>query len=127
MSPFVQTQADKVSDQVDFVEIDVSTNGDIAAQYSIRRVPTLIAEHDGVVVDRTVGAHTPGQLEAFFSGAANGEAARLGLAPRERAMRLGAAAAVLVVGLIADQPIIVAMAAGLLFFGTYDIVMRCRT
>jgi thioredoxin 1 len=42
-------------DHVSFEKIDVDENQDVANQYSVRSLPTLIVENDDGIVDRFVG------------------------------------------------------------------------
>ena len=52
---------------VEVVEVDIDKESDLAAQYQIRGVPTLVMlEHD-TEVKRQSGAMTAGQLTAFVN------------------------------------------------------------
>jgi len=127
MSPFIHETADRYGDEVDLVEVDVAADGTLAAQYSIRGVPTLIAVKDGDIVDRAVGARTPHQLSKFFADAAEGNAAQLLLTPVERVFRLGAAAAVAAIAVAASQPLLFPAAAGLGVFAFWDLLPKRST
>ena len=43
---------------VKFVDIDIDENSELAAQYGVRSVPTVIVEKDGVEVNRFVGVQS---------------------------------------------------------------------
>ena len=43
---------------VTFTEYDIDERSDVAAQYAIRSVPTVIIEKDGAVVKRIMGAQS---------------------------------------------------------------------
>jgi thioredoxin len=56
---------DKVSMEtgVNIQKIDVDTNKDLAIQYNVSSIPTLIFENDGTVVHRHTGVMSPHQLK----------------------------------------------------------------
>jgi thioredoxin 1 len=47
---------------VKFVDIDVDENGDLASQYGVRGVPTVVIEKNGVEVKRFVGMKQKSEL-----------------------------------------------------------------
>lgn len=120
MTPRVQETADEFRGRVDLVEIDVAVDADQVARHSVRAVPTLVAVHEGAVVGRAVGAQSPKALAALFAGAAAGEVDSLPLSTTERAMRLGAAAAVGMIAARAGQPLLLVAVAGLVVFAFWD-------
>ena len=52
---------------VSFNKIDAELSKDLALQYSVSSVPTLIFEKDGTVVHRHTGVMSRSQLEATIS------------------------------------------------------------
>ena len=54
-------------DKVEIKEVDVDQNQELAAKYSIRVVPTLIMEKDGVEVKRFTGVTQAIVLSAEFN------------------------------------------------------------
>lgn len=54
MTPIFDRVADSTED-VEFVKIDIDDNSDMAGDYSIRSVPTIVFEKDGKVIDSMVG------------------------------------------------------------------------
>ena len=120
MTPHVQSMADRFRERVDLVEIDVATDTAKVAEHGVRAVPTLIAVHDGDVVGRAVGAQSSEALAALFAGAAAGEADSISLSTAERTIRLGAAAAVGVIAILAGQPLLLFASAGLGVFAFWD-------
>ena len=113
MAPRVQATAEDFRDRVDLVEIDVAVDADQVAEHSVRAVPTLVAVHDGTVVGRAVGGQSREALNEIFAGAAAGRLRTLPLSTTDRAMRLGAAAAVGVIAYLAAQPLLLVAVAGL--------------
>jgi Thioredoxin domain-containing protein len=69
-TPIVEELEKKLADKVDFRVVDVDQNPELAAQYEIAVVPTLIIEVDGKVMHRieglTDGATLESLLSAFF-------------------------------------------------------------
>lgn len=55
LSPTVDEVAEELSDRVYVAKCNVDDCGDIAAQYGIRSIPTLLYFKDGQLVDRSVG------------------------------------------------------------------------
>ena len=55
LSPVVDEVAAEFEGKVDVVKCNVDDCEDIAVQYGIRSIPTLLYFKDGQVVDRTVG------------------------------------------------------------------------
>jgi thioredoxin 1 len=47
---------------VNYQKVDVDSNRDLALQYGVMSVPTLIFEHDGVVVNRRTGVCSYNEL-----------------------------------------------------------------
>ncbi len=47
---------------VKFVDIDVDENGDLASQYGVRAIPTVVIEKNGVEVKRFVGMKQKSEL-----------------------------------------------------------------
>ncbi|MFB6123178.1 MAG: thioredoxin [Haloferacaceae archaeon] len=56
-------------ENVSFEKIDVDENQDVANQYSVRSLPTLIVENDDGVVDRFVGVTQREDIESALKDA----------------------------------------------------------
>ena len=54
---------------VEFERIDVDENQDVANQYQVRSIPTLVVENDDGVVERFVGVTQREDIEAAFQAA----------------------------------------------------------
>jgi hypothetical protein len=55
------------NNNVPFNKVDAELSKDLALQYSVSSVPTLIFEKDGIVVHRHTGVMSRSQLEATIS------------------------------------------------------------
>ena len=54
-APITQEMAAKFRTQVKFCKIDVDDYGDVAKQYGMQKIPTMLFFKDGRVVDHIVG------------------------------------------------------------------------
>lgn len=62
VGPIVEELANDYADKAIIGKCDVDSNDEIAAQFSIRNIPTIIFVKDGQVVDKQVGATTKAAL-----------------------------------------------------------------
>ena len=60
------SKLDEEMDDVKFVKVDVDENGQIAAQFRITSIPTLILFKDGEMVDMAMGALPEPMLKDFI-------------------------------------------------------------
>lgn len=66
IAPIVAELADEYDGKLVVGKCDVEENDDIAMEYGIRNIPTIVFIKDGKEVDRTVGATTKTALKAKF-------------------------------------------------------------
>ncbi|MFB6091957.1 MAG: thioredoxin family protein [Haloquadratum sp.] len=57
-------------DDIEFEKIDVDDEQDVANQYQVRSLPTVVVERDGEIVDRFVGFTQREDIEAALENAA---------------------------------------------------------
>jgi thioredoxin 1 len=55
MAPMVEELAQQKADQLEVVKLDVQENPDVAAQYGVMNIPTLILFIDGEPAERLTG------------------------------------------------------------------------
>ncbi len=55
IGPEVDAAAKQLGEKVHFAKVDIEANQDLAEQYDVMSIPTLLFIKDGQVVDRTVG------------------------------------------------------------------------
>ena len=67
--PILEELADEYGD-VEFVKIDVDDEQDVANQYQVRSLPTVVVERDGDIVDRFVGFTQREDIESALEQAA---------------------------------------------------------
>ena len=61
--PILEQLKNSVGEKANIIKIDVDKNSDLAAQYNVRSVPTLILFVNGNPVWRESGLHQADQLE----------------------------------------------------------------
>ena len=66
LAPSISEIAQNNEGKLDVVKIDVDANRDLAVQYGIRSIPTLMIFKDGNIEATKVGALSKSQLAAFI-------------------------------------------------------------
>lgn len=61
--PILEELEEDYGDRVTFEKIDVDENEDVANEYQVRSIPTVVIEDDDGVVERFVGVTQREQLE----------------------------------------------------------------
>jgi thioredoxin 1 len=64
VAPTVEELAKEYEGKAKFVKVNTDENSELATQYKIRGIPTLMFIKGGQVVDQVVGAVAKGQLKA---------------------------------------------------------------
>jgi thioredoxin 1 len=64
VAPAVEELAKEYEGKAKFVKVNTDENSDLAAQYKIRGIPTLMFIKEGKIVDQVVGAVAKAQLKA---------------------------------------------------------------
>ena len=64
IAPIIEDLADEYAGVAQVGKVDVDTNQELAMQYSIRSIPTILIMKDGQVVDKHIGAITKPALKA---------------------------------------------------------------
>lgn len=63
-SPILEQVKERVGDRGTIVKVDIDKNRELAAQYNVQSVPTLIIFKEGKAVWRAVGVQQAGVLES---------------------------------------------------------------
>ena len=66
IGPIIAKLAEKYDGKIVVGKCDVEENDDLAAEFGIRNIPTILFFKDGEVVDKMVGAQTEAKLEEKF-------------------------------------------------------------
>ena len=80
IAPILEELATELDGKLAIAKVNVDDNGDIAAQYGIRAIPTLLLFKGGQLADQFVGMMDKATLKAKVVGQALGRPSRL-LAP----------------------------------------------
>ncbi len=65
IAPVLEELADKFQGKLSVAKVNVDENADIAAQYGVRSIPSLMIFKEGKMVDSAVGAKPLEELERF--------------------------------------------------------------
>lgn len=69
MGPVVDQLADELDGQVLVGKVDVDAEPDVAAQFGVMSIPTIVLFKDGKEINRSVGALPKEKLTAMVDGA----------------------------------------------------------
>ena len=64
LMPVFKEVAEKMQDKVKFIKVDVDNMQEVASEYQVMSIPTLIFIRDGQEIDRVVGAPSKDSLES---------------------------------------------------------------
>ena len=67
IAPLIESIATEYENRLKVCKLDVDNGQEIAAQYHVRGIPTLILFRDGKVVESTVGSISKTQLAEFLN------------------------------------------------------------
>jgi thioredoxin 1 len=84
LAPLLEQIAGERADSLKIVKVDVDASQELAAQYSIRSMPTLLIIRNGDVIAQQIGAVPKSALNKFIDGAlAQPAGTKLDLAPAQ--------------------------------------------
>jgi len=62
IEPIIESLSEEFKDQIKFFRLDVDENPSVAAEYSVRGIPTLFLSKNGEIVDRVIGVISKKEL-----------------------------------------------------------------
>ena len=62
LSPVLEQVSEELAGKVEIVKVDVDQDGDLAAQFGIMNIPTVLVFKNGQVVEKSVGLVQKSQL-----------------------------------------------------------------
>ena len=77
LSPLLETVTTEAEGAFELVKIDVDTNQELAGQFDVQGIPTVIAFRDGAPVDRFTGAYPEKELRSWITGVLPSELGRI--------------------------------------------------
>jgi thioredoxin 1 len=69
LTPILESVAEEMQGKVTFAKVDIDRNQEIAAQYEVMSIPTLILFKDGKEVNRLVGLREASDIQRFAGSA----------------------------------------------------------
>ena len=66
IAPILEELAGEWDGKIKVAKVDVDSNPDLANQFSVRSIPTLLLVKDGEVVDKMMGASPKGSIKEKF-------------------------------------------------------------
>jgi thioredoxin 1 len=69
IAPHLESLEQELGDKLTVAKLDVDSNQQIAMQYGIRGIPTLMLFKDGALADQRVGALSKNDLESWIKSA----------------------------------------------------------
>ncbi len=69
IAPIIDQLADEFAGKAKIAKVNVDDNRDLASQYKVMSIPTMLIFKDGQVVNQAIGARPKGELEKMINGA----------------------------------------------------------
>jgi len=69
LGPIIDEVAENMSDKVKFVKINIDDSPEVASEYGIRSIPTLMVFKDGQKVETRLGSMSKSALESWLAEA----------------------------------------------------------
>jgi thioredoxin 1 len=67
LGPIIDEVAENMSDKVKFVKINIDDSPEVASEYGIRSIPTLMVFKDGQKVETRLGSMSKSALESWLA------------------------------------------------------------
>lgn len=117
MAPHLERLGEAFAGQVDLVKVNAGEQPDLAAQWGVRSVPTIVAVKQGQEVLRLHGSQSPAALaDLFRTLAEGGTPTKPPLSGGERLLRGGTGAALVGLAVFTAVPWPVGLVGGLVLF-----------
>jgi thioredoxin 1 len=120
--PVLEKLAAEYADQVDFMPVNADETQEILRHFRVMGIPTVITLQNGQEVGRVTGAQNESAYRAMFVALSEGRTVKVPIAPFDRALRLGAGAFFIMLGISAQNWTMVGIGGVIAFIGMYD---RC--
>lgn len=69
IAPILDEIADEMDGKIKIAKVDVDSNGQLAQQFGVRSIPTLLIMKNGAVAEQMVGALSKADLQAKIEAA----------------------------------------------------------
>lgn len=120
--PLLEKLAQEYAEKVDFLPVNVDDSPQVAQEFKVIGIPSVMAFREGKVLGRVTGAQNEAGYRALFEALLAGKQVKLPLSSFERIFRLGAGALFIVIGISTGYWFVAGMGGLIAFLGVYD---RC--
>lgn len=120
--PILDKLAKEYSEKIEFMPINADDSYEVLEKYHVRGIPTVITLSNGKETGRITGAQNEANYQALFEALAEGREVKVPPTQFDRALRLGAGALFIMVGMSTHSWLIAAIGGILSLMGIYD---RC--
>ena len=120
--PILDKLAKEYTGKIEFMPINADDSREVLEQFHVFGIPTVITLRNGKEVGRVTGTQNEANYRAMFAALADGREVKVPLTQRDRILRLGAGALLIMVGISTSNWIVVGIGGILSFMGIYD---RC--
>jgi len=120
--PILEKLAREYEDEVEFMPVNADQARELVEQFRVFGIPTVIALQNGEEVGRVTGAQTEENYRTMFASLAAGEEVEVPMLPFDRLLRLGAGAALIIIGIVTQTWIVAGIGGLIAFLGVHD---RC--
>ena len=116
MGPTLENVRNDFQAQVEFIKINADDAPPLLQTLSVSSVPTLIGYRGGVEFTRRSGLQTAGQLRRLYQSLLQDQVSKRGITSLERLLRAGAGIALMLVGWLSLNSLLLIVLGGLLAF-----------
>lgn len=120
--PILESLAKEYEDRITFLPVDADESPELIEEFRIFGIPAVLALKDRKEVSRVTGAQPEANYRSMFEALALGKEIKITMAPFDRLLRLGAGAALVIVGIFTSNLLVAGIGGLLAFLGVYD---RC--
>jgi len=120
--PILAKLAKEFEDKIEFLPVNADESRETLERFKIFGIPTVVTIRDGKEVGRVTGAQNEAGYRALFEALSEGREVKIPLTPFDRALRLGAGAVFVALGVNSGNWLVTGIGAILAFMGVYD---RC--
>jgi thioredoxin 1 len=67
LSPIIDELSQEMSETMTIAKVDITENQDIAVEYGVRNIPTMLFFRNGEIVDKQVGAMPKSAIQEIIN------------------------------------------------------------
>ncbi|MBI5954216.1 MAG: thioredoxin [Chloroflexi bacterium] len=120
--PILDKLGKEYAEKVEFMPVNADESREVLEQFKVFGIPTVITLRDGKEAGRVTGAQNEAAYRAMFEALAEGREVKVPMTAFDRILRLGAGAALVVIGINTGNWLVAGIGGIIAFMGIYD---RC--